>query len=246
MDEKNLDSLPEAYREVFATLTDRLQKLLGDNLIGFTAYGGWLSEDPFLKGELASSVVTLRKDDLNGLTNIADEGTSYAAKGVRAPYFMTEGYLGNSLDTFPVEFLEIRQTGRLLHGEDRFGSLKISPSCVRVQCERMLKSELMYLRQGLLRRNAMSTMRAIFRPCAVRLVPAMMGVLYLHEKKGGRHDAASIVGQCMEVTGVNLSSLQEFIEKPPNRVGIGHYRQLYRGVGAMAEHVDGFECRGEG
>ena len=78
MGEKNFDNLPEAYREVFATLTDRLQRLLRRNLIGFTGYGGWLREDPFLKWELATSVRRARRDDLSSLTDIANEGTSYA------------------------------------------------------------------------------------------------------------------------------------------------------------------------
>ncbi len=243
MAEEGIDDLPKSYREVFAGLTDRLQRLLQSNLIGFSAYGGWLSGDAFLEGELVTSVVALREDDLGGLTNIADEGVSYAAKGVRAPYFMSESYLRDSLDTFPVEFLEIQQTGKLLCGEDRFAELKISPACVRVQCERMLKSELMYLRQGLLRQDATSTMRAIFRPCALRLLSAMRGVLYLHGVDCKRHDALSIVSRCMEATGVGLSDFQRFIKNPPQRVSIGYYKQLYGEVGAMAKHVDEFEVR---
>lgn len=246
MGEMGLDDLPEAYRKAFAKLTDRLQRLLGHNLIGFTAYGGWLDEDPFLNGELATSVVTLRKDELDGLTNIAGEGVSYAAKGVRAPYFMSEDYLRNSLDSFPVEFLEIQHTGKLLYGEDRFSALKIRPDCVRVQCERMLKSELMYLRQGLLRSGAFSTMRAIFRACALRLIRILSAVLYLHGTACRCHDALVIVPRCMELTNVDISCLQRFIEKPPDRLPIGNYKQLYGEVGALAAYVDAFECRSDG
>ncbi len=245
MGEMGLDDLPEAYHEAFAELTDRLQRLLGRNLIGFTAYGGWLHEDPFLKGELATSVVVLRKDELDSLTNIASKGYSYAARGVRAPYFMSEEYLRDSLDSFPIEFLEIQQTGKLLHGEDRFGALKIRPDCVRVQCERMLKSELMYLRQGLLRPDAFSTMRAIFRACAIRLLRVLSAVLFLHGTACRCHDALVIVPRCMELTSVDFSGLQKFIEKPPDRLPIGNYKLLYREVRALAAYVDAFECRSD-
>ncbi len=242
MIETGLGHLPEKYNESFVTLADRLQRLFGGNLVGFTAYGGWLHGDPFLDGEFVTSVVTLRKDDLVSLSNLACDGNRYVSKNVRAPYFMTEQYLKDSLDTFPVEFLEIQQTGRLLLGEDKFKGLKISSGSVRTQCERMLKSELIYLRQGLLRTGAISTMRAIFRPCALRLISVLAGVLYLHQAHSVKYDAKSIVNRCAEVTNIDLAGLRKFIENPPQRVGIGYYKQLYSEIGALSDYVDAHEC----
>ena len=112
-------------------------------------------------------MVTLEKDQLAELSNIASEGVKYASKGVRAPYLMSRKYLQSSRDTFPREFMEIRQTGSLVIGEDLFESPPLDRRFVRLRCERRLKAEQMYLRQNLLRCDAFSTMKAIFRPCAL-------------------------------------------------------------------------------
>lgn len=233
-----MSDLPEKFQAPFAELAERLRRLLPGNFIGLVAYGGWLSEDPFLNGELATSVVTLRKEELGGLTNLAGEGSAYAKKGVRAPYFMTEQYLSRSCDTFPLDLLEIQQTGVLIDGENKFKTLRFERRCVRSECERCLKTELMYLQQGLLRGDSFSTMRKIVDPCMRRLVRTLIGVLHLHKATPMNYHALSLVRMGAEVTNLNLGQLEGFIKKPPDRVGAGQYNQVYREISALAEHVD--------
>ena len=63
---------------------------------------------------------------------------------------MTPAYLSGSVDSFPLELLEIQQRRAVLWGDDYFADLKLDQADVRLQCERELKRILLGMRQGLL------------------------------------------------------------------------------------------------
>lgn len=237
---------PDAFQAPLAELSDRLQRLLGGNLVGFTAYGGWRVGDPFLEGELATSVATLRKDDLDALTNLATDGAEYERRSVRAPYFMTADWLAGSCDSFPLELLEVQQTGALLHGEDLFAGLSFERRFVRLACERSLRSELLQLRQGLLRHDAFSNMRPIFRQSMLRLLRTLRGVLFLMGRTAAEPAALGLVRGCGAAAGISLAGMQRFVENPPGRVSLGYYKALYDEVWQLARCVDGMDPEGAG
>ena len=61
---------------------------------------------------------------------------------------MTPDYIKNSLDVFPMEFLNIKLLHYTVYGEDVFSDLDIDPSDLRQQCEREIKAKLIGMRQG--------------------------------------------------------------------------------------------------
>ena len=60
---------------------------------------------------------------------------------------LTKQYIRGSLDTFPVEFLDMQSNYRVLHGEDVLAELEISREHLRLQCERKLKVAALKLRR---------------------------------------------------------------------------------------------------
>ena len=67
-----------------------------------------------------------------------------------APTVFTPAYLARSVDTFPLEFIEIQQQHVTVLGEDHFAPLVFEPAHVRLQCERELKVLEIGLQQGIL------------------------------------------------------------------------------------------------
>ncbi len=63
-----------------------------------------------------------------------------------------------------------------------FAPLKLDRRSARLACERCLKSELIYLRQGLLRQNSSSKMWEMFRRGAMRPLPALRGMWFPGDK----------------------------------------------------------------
>jgi predicted nucleotidyltransferase len=127
------------------TLKESREKIHSIHIIGSA-----LTTDYHPQRSDVNSVVVLKKMDLPFLKVLAPLGKKYGKKGVSAPLIMTPEYIENSLDVFPVEFLNIRSIHKTLLGEDIFGGIEISRSDLRQQCERELKVRLIGLRQGYL------------------------------------------------------------------------------------------------
>ena len=70
-----------------------------------------------------------------------------------APLFLTLEHIKSSLDTFPIEFLEIKENHRTIYGQKIFSELKIPKENLRLQCEQQLKSQIVRLRQLYLEYN---------------------------------------------------------------------------------------------
>ena len=64
-----------------------------------------------------------------------------------APFFITEADLRSSADVFPVTFLAMQESYRVLHGSDVLGELKIAREHIRLRCEQEIKNVLLRLRR---------------------------------------------------------------------------------------------------
>jgi hypothetical protein len=58
------------------------------------------------------------------------------------PLFLTRSDLSSSLDSYPIEFLNMKNRYRLVYGEDVLQKLSFNPLAVRLQIERELKGKL--------------------------------------------------------------------------------------------------------
>ena len=67
-----------------------------------------------------------------------------------APLFMTERQIRNSLDSFPIEWIEIHESHLLVEGHDVIGTLEVPRTYLRLQCEHELRAKLILLRQSYL------------------------------------------------------------------------------------------------
>ena len=95
-----------------------------------------------------NSVVVLKEMDLKFLELLAPRGKKYGRHKVAAPLIMTPEYIHSSLDVFPIEFLNFRLIHSTVFGEDILEDLVIDRMDLRRQCERDLKTKLIWLRQG--------------------------------------------------------------------------------------------------
>ncbi len=64
-----------------------------------------------------------------------------------SPLFLTRAQIEKSLDSFPMEFLDIQEGHLLLEGENIFAGLVIPRTYLRLQCEHELRAKFIGLRQ---------------------------------------------------------------------------------------------------
>jgi hypothetical protein len=95
-----------------------------------------------------NSLIVLSDLTFDFLRFLAPLGKKFGSKGVAAPILMTPDYIRESLDVFPMEFLELKMIHKTVYGEDILKDIEIDRALLRLQCEREIKTRLMGLRQG--------------------------------------------------------------------------------------------------
>lgn len=148
---ENLNSdLSQGVRGKLTQYAEIVAAIVGERLSGLTVYGDVLTPAFEPSRQAASSVLVLRSMDLGLLRVLAERGATLGSLGMAAPIVMTPGYIDASLDTFPLELIEVYQKRATLAGEDHFAAIAIDDEHLRLQCEREFKRILIRLRQGLL------------------------------------------------------------------------------------------------
>jgi len=154
MDEK-LIHLPEKSKNAVQQFGLALMEAFGTNLYSLMLFGSAArsskEEADFKEGasDINTAIIleTVGTHELNIIANI---GRKSKKSGLAIPLVFKRGHIASSLDTFPLEFSDMKQTHIVLHGADPLAEAKIEHKNLRYQCEAQLKGQLVQLRRGYL------------------------------------------------------------------------------------------------
>jgi len=128
-------------------LVERLKSLAGENLNCIALFGSAASRE-FQAGFSDINIICIfRELSAPALARLAPLMRWWTKKDFPAPLLFTRTELEKSADIFAIEFLDIRQNHRMLHGEDVFRNLHVPMDLHRVQVEHNLRTKLLTLRQ---------------------------------------------------------------------------------------------------
>jgi len=120
---------------------------LGGSLVSVIMYGSAVTHEYVPGKSDINTAVILTDTSVPMLMKTAPVQKKWFRYGVVPPFFMTEQYIASSLDTFPVEFLDMQLSHRVLSGKDVLAGIEIGREHLRLQCERELKSVAIHLRR---------------------------------------------------------------------------------------------------
>ncbi|MEA1926840.1 MAG: hypothetical protein U9N73_01430 [Candidatus Auribacterota bacterium] len=176
----NIDQLPESVGLKIRPYLEEMIDLLGNNLITAAVYGSAVTGD---YSEKSSDINIILVCENVGLPTLK-ECLKLVSKGIRkrivAPLFFTRSYIENSVDVFPIEFLNIKENHLLLYGEDILSGITVDLKNLRHQCEEQIKGKLVRIRQaylevGLKRKG----IEALLKESLSSLIPVFAGLLRL-------------------------------------------------------------------
>jgi len=238
MVESSPAQLSESLREGAAYYLQRLQELAGPRLLGLTFFGASAlgAFDPLR--HTARNVVIFDRIDLDLLHKIAELGPRFGQFGIAAPLVMTPQFILESLDTYPLEFLEVQEQHVTLLGEDYFAALRLDREHVRLQCERELKSFLIRMHQGLLAAAGNDQrLENVETHIAEGLLRVLRGILWLNGRPGPR-SAFDLVAAAAQLVNRPLLGLQEAM----NSSDVAYwnkFQDLYADLQALGQFVNG-------
>jgi hypothetical protein len=147
MPELVLDKVKPAAAKKISPLLEKILSEHRDKIHSIHITGTAVTDDFNEKVSDVNSVVVLKEMDLGFLKLLAPLGKRHGKHKVAAPLIMTPDYVKSSLDVFPIEFLNFKHIHITVFGEDIFRDLAIDRMDLRRQCERDLKTKLIWLRQ---------------------------------------------------------------------------------------------------
>ena len=233
----HLDELASHMREPMKTFLSRVQELAGSNCLAITGFGAIAMPEGHTTKQPAKSVVVLTQIDLSMLRTLAKQGVKLGKANIAAPLIMTPEYIHGSLDTFPLEFLDMQQCHICLVGPDYFSDLSFEASHIRLQCERELKTILIAMRQGLLAAAGRETQfKAMESDIAERLTRTLRGLLWLHGKTEFL-TAIQVVEQIEQETNHALPGIRRTLDSHAHHEW-DDFTSLYHNIDTLKTLVD--------
>jgi hypothetical protein len=142
--------IKQKQEETLVQLVAKLKAALPDQLDAVVLYGSAVDHE-FAHGFSDVNVlVTLRSADAAVLRAAAPVIDWWTKQGHPVPVVMNATELAQSADVFAIEFIDMQQRHRVLHGDDPLTTLYVPRDLHRVQVERELRTAGVKLRQAYL------------------------------------------------------------------------------------------------
>ena len=128
----------------------KMKAAAGDNLVSVILYGSAADGDFHPEYSDLNFLCLLRDVSLPALNRIAPVVSWWRGKRHGPPLVITSQELNTSSDVFSIEFSDMKQRYRVLHGPDLLRDLQVPMTHHREQLEYELREKLFLLRQHLL------------------------------------------------------------------------------------------------
>jgi hypothetical protein len=210
LNKKAMERVRPFFEEILSGYKDRIHSI--------HVTGSAITDDFNLKRSDVNSIFVLNEMDLKFLELLAPLGKKYGKHKVAAPLIMTPGYIKTSLDVFPVEFLNFRLIHETVYGEDIFKEIEISLNDLRHQCERELKSKLIWLRQGYISSQGdRKILTEGFVSSITGYIPLFRGIIHLLGKEPPVRQK-DVVMSLSDATGVNTDVFAKVLSEKDEKV----------------------------
>ncbi len=175
---------PKDPKEIFEEFTNDYKESYGDDLVSIVLYGSGATPDYRPGKSDLNFMIVLTENGIENLDKAFPLVKKWRKRRVDVPLFLTEEYLGSSLDVYPIEYLGFQRRHRVVYGKDIFEHLHFDREQLRLQCEREIKGKLLLLRHAYLESEGRGS---ALKEIAVRSIPAFLaifeGLLHLKGKK---------------------------------------------------------------
>lgn len=178
-----MSGLSKKSRKMIAEFTGKLVEAFEERLYSFILFGSAAGKN-FIEGKSdINTMIILTEMVMSDLEIIMEIWEKHAHKGLAAPLIFEKGHVPSSLDTFPIEFSDMKQRHILLHGTDPLENAVIEGRNLRYQCEREFKSMVVNLRRGFLRTEGKrEKIEALLDESLASVLAACRGMIWMADK----------------------------------------------------------------
>lgn len=208
---------PERFIEKgIETIVPMIKETYGSDLCMVALYGS-AATGTFIKGVSDINIlIVVEHAEAAQLFALAKSARKSLIDYRITPHILSKQELFASADVFPIEYLEIRETMKLLLGENLLEQLEIGDQNVRHQVETMVRGGLNSLRQIILLVSSdEKILRRELLSWGGRQLPLYKSVLRLFKAEPDEyraHDPREVVASLEKHLGFSCSALAELID----------------------------------
>jgi predicted nucleotidyltransferase len=202
---------PQKPEEIFPEFTNDYQKIYGTDLLSIVLYGSGARGDYIPGRSDLNFLIVLTEEGIKGLHRAFKVVAKWHRRRVTTPLFMTQNYIVTSLDTFPLELLNIKRDYRVLWGKNPLGKIRIRKRQLRLQLEREVKGKLLQLREAYLSSEGRGRdLMAVASQSLTAFLSIFQGILYLREKETP-HQRGEIIKAIAAETGLTAEPFEQLL-----------------------------------
>lgn len=225
-------------------LVGQLRAAYGDALRSVVLYGSAVAGEHIARSSDYNILVIVERLPLDRLRALSAVTRAWKEAGNPPPMTFTEREWRRSADVFPMEYADIIERHRVLHGDDPLGGLHVQRADLRAQLEHESVGLLLRLRQGVLLAGEDATEQ--IRLMAASLSSVMIvfrGLLRLHGR-ASPSNYSELAAQVSELAGISTEPFQNVArhvrgEQPLQKERAAQALAAYLGgVEAVAAHID--------
>ena len=127
---------------------EQMKDVFKENLESVVLYGSQAGNEASVKHSDHNILLVLKEIRFDDMKASNKAIAAWVKNGNPAPLLFTGEILKESVDIFPVEFFDIKDSYKLLFGDDLVAGLEINNTHLRHELEFELKGKLIKLRQG--------------------------------------------------------------------------------------------------
>jgi hypothetical protein len=185
------------HEQIARSMVTRLEAALDQRLVSVVLHGAVAHGDAYPAVGHAGLMIVLADLETATLARLAAPVRWWLKKDQPYPRLFSPELIRDSVDVFPLEFLDILHHHRVLAGVDPLVGIEIDDAALRLQCERELREKLMRLREGYV--EAAGSKRELARLLAVSypgFARIFRGCLHLLHAPVPAHDTDVIDAAC--------------------------------------------------
>ncbi len=193
-------------------LVTQLRQAYGSALRSVMLYGSAVAGEHIAKRSDYNVLVILDSIPLDRLAAVGAVLRAWSEAGNPPPMTFTAAEWKSSADVFPMEYADILERHRVLHGEDATEGITISRSDLRLQVEQQALGKLLHLRRGAMAAgDDASEQIALMEASLSAIMVVFRGAVRLHGDVPPQ-DYAQLSAAVARLAGFDAGPIQKVID----------------------------------
>lgn len=240
-----MSKIPEKPEETFVPLMQDYLKVFGNDLVSLIIYGS-AAGGFYIRGKSdINLLVVTTPAGLDKFAAVLETVSRWRKRSVAVPLVMTAEFIRSALDSYPIEFLNMKNNHIVIYGKDVLAELDFKPADLRLQIERELRGKLILLRQGFLESGGKAReVRRLISNSLTAFISIFNALLYFRQGKAPqmRRDTIKEAGKLFtidEAVFILCADIKEGKDKLSSEEIVGTFGKYLKEIENICKIVDG-------